>query len=124
MKHTEPYLIDELKARIDNFYGVGIDNVYGTDIPVLVEFEYDRDEGEPPQIRKMTVKAAQDWTLGTDDFELIVKQGADIAAMLTAQQETKIEAEMHKRYSAYAASENEAALEHEASQRKVERESP
>lgn len=117
MKYTENIVLQELKARIDSAYGSAIDNVYGCEIPVLVEFEYDRDEGEPPQVRQMVVKAAQDFSLGSDFFQLVIKQGADLNAMLTVVDESMIEEEMHKRMAARAADENEAALEHEASQR-------
>lgn len=102
MKHIEPYLIPELKARIDNQYGVALDNVFGCEIPVLVEFEYDRDEDEPPQVRQMVVKAAQDWTLGADFFELVIKQGADITQMLDVQAESKVEQAMLDRMEARA----------------------
>jgi hypothetical protein len=121
MKNTETYVIEELRARIDNMYGVALDNVFGCDIPVLVEFEYDRDEDEPPQVRQMVVKCAQDCTLGADFFELVIKQGADITSMLTAQDESKIEAELHKRMAAHAAEHNEQMDEHEAAQRIAER---
>lgn len=121
MKITEPYILKELKARIDSAYGLALDNVFGCEIPVLVEFEYDRDEDEPPQVRQMVVKCAQDFTLGSDFFALVIKQGADITAMLTIVDESEIEEELHKRMAAREADDNEAALQHEASLRKDER---
>jgi hypothetical protein len=112
MKNFEPYVIPEMKARIDNQYGVAFDNVFGCDIPVLVEFEYDRDEDEPPQVRQMVVKAAQDFVLGSDFFDLVVKQGADITDMLDVSDESAIMDELHKRMAARAVDDNEAMRLH------------
>lgn len=95
MKNIEPWIIPELKARIDNLFGASIDNVYGCDVPALVEFEYDAgDDVDAPMIRQMVVKCAQDWTLGADFFELVIKQGADITPMLDLHTENKIEQAM------------------------------
>lgn len=109
MKHVEPWIIPELKARIDNVYGTSLDNVYGYDVPALVEFEYDRDEDEPPQVRQMVVKCAQDFVLDSDFAQLVIKQGANLNDAITAADESAIEDEIHKRMAARDASDNESA---------------
>lgn len=114
MTHVMPYLIPELKARIDNCYGVSLDNVYACDVPVTVEYEYDRDEDEPPQVRRMVVKCAEDWTLGSDDFQLIIKQGANLNNAITAADENAIEDAIHKRMEKIRVDENEAMHLHRA----------
>lgn len=122
MKNIEPFVISELKARIDNQYGASVDNVYGCEIPALVEFEYDAgDDIDPPQIRQMVVKCAQDWTLGADFFELVMKQGADLTPLLDVQTETKIEQAMLDRMEKAIKEAAADALEDEAAQRLAER---
>lgn len=122
MKQTAPYVIEEMKANLTNIYGASIDSVYSMDVPVTVEFEYAAgDDIDPPQVRQMAVKCAQDWTLGTDGYVLIINQGTDITQMLDVATESKIEQAMIDRMAAQAADENEAAQLHAAGGHKGDR---
>jgi hypothetical protein len=69
----------------------------------------------------MVVKCAQDWTLGADFFELVIKQGADLTPMLDLHTENKIEQAMLDRMEKALKEAAADALEDEAAQRLAER---
>lgn len=110
MKHQMNYTIPEMKARVSNVFGVALDSVFGCDVPVVVEYEYDTDPDEPAQVRQMVVRAAQDWTLGSDDFELVIKKGANLNNAIQVADESAIEEAIHKHMKAIADDESEASL--------------
>lgn len=110
MKHMEQLVLPELEVKITDVFRITFATAYGMNVPVAVEFEYDRDEDELPQVRQMVVRCAQPFTFEADEMELIAKQGCELTSYLTDQQTDAIEEEIHKRMAAHAADDNDAAL--------------
>lgn len=119
-KEVQPYVLPELTIILADHFRNGIDSAYGMNIPVLVEFDYfagSLEDDEAPQIYNMTVMSADGSVLQGERCTLTLWQGCDVTNYLRGDQESAIEEEMLARMAAYVADENDAALEHEASQR-------
>lgn len=112
MKTTELYTLPELTIAIADLFGTVRESAYAMDVPVLLTFEYERDEDEPPQILQLVVTCAQEVSLGANGMALVLEQCCDITTYLTDQQADAIEEEIHKRMKARDADDNEAMRLH------------
>lgn len=124
-KETEPFILDELKIHQCDGYRNRIDTAYATDVPVLVEFEYEwggtGEDDEEPHVYQMAIKSGDGVVLQAERCTLTLWHNCDISSYLTAEQETRIEEEMYRRMSERAKEANDQSRIDAAEQQRQER---
>lgn len=111
-KEVEVYSLEEFKITMGDSERNRLDSACGTDVPVLVEFDFDhgsKSSDIEPQIYRMKVKVSGGATLRTERACITLWDGFDCTNYLTAAQETKVECEMYRRMSERAQAANDEA---------------